>query len=81
MDENEILLEIEQKIDIHKEEAALESFMKESMDAGQVYGIYKLKTKAMHEKLERIKNAFEDQSDQVKELRTIFDDDLNDIKE
>lgn len=60
MNENEILQEIENKIDIHKEEAALESFMKESMDSGQIYGIYKLKTKAMHEKLARIKSSFEE---------------------
>jgi hypothetical protein len=34
LDENDILKEIEGKIDIHRDEAALESFMKESMDSG-----------------------------------------------
>lgn len=34
MDENDIWKEVEDKIDIHKEEAALETFMKDSMDSG-----------------------------------------------
>ena len=55
--------------------------MKDSRDSSQVYGIYKLKTKAMHEKLERIKDAFDEQQQQVKDLKSLFESNIETLSE
>ena len=51
------------------------------MSAGQVYGIYKLKTKAMHEKLERIRSAFEEQQKSIIEVKQIFESNISALHE
>lgn len=56
MTEAEVLEELQSKIDIQKEEEQIELFIKEKRQAenskvGEPYGVYKLKTLILHEKL------------------------------
>lgn len=48
LSEEELLEELESRIDIHKEEEQLEQFIKKQEPGREGYGIYKLKTKAMN---------------------------------
>lgn len=55
MGENDLLEELEKKINIHTENEAIESFMKENLGQGEVYGIYRLKTRVMFEKIDKMR--------------------------
>jgi hypothetical protein len=65
--EKDVLIEIQDKIDLNKEEEVIESFIKEKRrtqgsngPAIEVFTIYKLKSKVMNEKIDKIKRQFED---------------------
>lgn len=58
LSERDILQEIESRIDINKEEDFIEGFIKEKQkqaNNSEVFSIYKLKSKVMNEKIEKIK--------------------------
>ena len=81
--EKDVLVEIQVKIDLNKEEEVIESFIKEKKkNSGsngpeiEVFTIYKLKSKVMNEKIDKIKRQFEDQSSTVDSIRKIFDENI-----
>jgi hypothetical protein len=81
--ERDILIEIEKRIDINKEEDFIEGFIKEKQKQpsnGEIFSIYKLKSKVMNEKIEKIKKQFEDQSATVDSIKRLLDDNLSIIK-
>ncbi len=60
--EKDVLIEIEEKIDLNKEEEVIEAFLKEkrkaqggSSSSTEVFSIYKFKSKIMNEKILKIK--------------------------
>jgi hypothetical protein len=62
--ERDILQEIEAKIDIDKEEELIESFIKEkskqAATTSEIFSIYRLKSKVMNEKIDKIRKQFDD---------------------
>lgn len=59
--EKDLLKEIESKIDLNREEDLIEDFVKEKQKNGksaEVFSIYKLKSKVMNEKIDKIKRQF-----------------------
>ena len=81
--ERDVLSEIESKIDINKEEDFIEGFIKEKQRLAknsEIFSIYKLKSKVMNEKIERIKRQFEDQSNTVEGIRRLFEDNISRLK-
>lgn len=60
--ENDVLIDIGEKIDLNKEEEVIEAFIKEkrknqggTSPAIDVFSIYKFKSKVMNEKIQKIK--------------------------
>ena len=83
LSEKDLLQEIESAIDINKEEEFIEGFIKEKQKSanhsGEVFSIYKLKSKVMNEKIEKIKKQFEDQSSTVEFIRKLLSDHMHAI--
>lgn len=81
--ERDILQEIESKIDINKEEEFIEGFIKEKQkqaNHSEIFSIYKLKSKVMNEKIEKIKKQFDDQSSTVDSIRRLVEDTMRNIR-
>ena len=57
MDKRCIMNEIELKIDLY-DESELTEFLQGKTNMGGAFGIYRLKTKAMQERVERLNNEF-----------------------
>ncbi|CDW82966.1 UNKNOWN [Stylonychia lemnae] len=77
--EKDLLKEIESKIDLNREEDLIEDFVKEKQKIGKsadVFSIYKLKSKVMNEKIDKIKRQFSEQTSTVINIRRSIDDNL-----
>ena len=59
-------MEIEEKVDLNKEEEMIEVFIKDKRKQGssgptmEVFSLYKLKSKVLNEKIQKIRRQFED---------------------
>jgi hypothetical protein len=61
--EQDILKEIEDNLDVNKEEVIIDAFVKEKkgeyVNLGEAFSLYKLKAKVMNEKIDKIRSQFE----------------------
>lgn len=79
MTESEILEQLQSKIDIQKEEEQIEAFIK-SKQVGdgnlENYGIYKLKTLILHEKLKILRDELGKKDEDLDSFKQKFEEDL-----
>jgi len=73
--EYDLLQFLEKGIEIHKDEEDIENFVRDT-PSGDVYGLYKLKTKVMQEKLDRLKEEFDEKAAEMGRLKQMLEEQL-----